>query len=71
MADTQALRDIPAVHQVLQQYGPIKKSKPGTNLDEVYSRTLNGIPFDPQPMPVEVPKQSLAAAYNPSNSLLK
>ena len=61
----------PGIHRILKQYGPIKKPKPGTNLEEVYSRTLNGIPFDPQPMPVEVPKQSIAAAYNPSNSLLR
>jgi hypothetical protein len=61
----------PGVHRLMQQYGPLKKAKPGTNLEEVYSRTLAGIPFDPQPMPVEVPKQSIAAAYNPSNSLLR
>jgi hypothetical protein len=30
-----------------------------------------GLPFDPQPLPVEVPRQSLGAAYNPSNSLLR
>jgi hypothetical protein len=61
----------PAVHRIMQQYGPIRETKPGTNYDEVFARTLAGIAFDPQPMPVEVPKQSIAAAYNSSNSLLR
>lgn len=61
----------PGVHRVMKQYGPVRKTKAGTNLDEVYSRTLEGIPFDPQPMPVEVPKQSIAATYDPANSPLR
>lgn len=61
----------PAIHQIMRQYGPIEKTRPGTNVAELYARTLNGIPFDPQPLPVEVPKQSIAAAYNADNSLLR
>lgn len=61
----------PGVHRLMKEYGPVQKTKPGTNVNEVYARALNGIAFDPQPMPVEVPRQSLAAAYNPSNSLLR
>ncbi len=58
----------PAIHRIMETYGPIKQLKPGTNLEEVYARVLNGLRFDPQPVPVEVPKQSVAAAYNRSNS---
>jgi len=58
----------PAIHRIMEAYGPIKQQKPGTNVEEVYARVLNGLRFDPQPIPVEVPRQSVAAAYNRSNS---
>ncbi|HZN32757.1 MAG TPA: hypothetical protein VFB80_03030 [Pirellulaceae bacterium] len=58
----------PAIHRIMEAYGPIKQLKPGTNMEEVYARVQNGLRFDPQPLPVEVPKQSIAAAYNPENS---
>ena len=45
--------------------------KPGTNVAQLYARTLDGIAFDPQPRPVEVPKQSIASTYSPDNSLLR
>jgi hypothetical protein len=61
----------PAVHRVMQEYGPVEKAKPGTNQVELYARVLNGIRIDPQPVPVEVPRQSIATAYNATNSLLK
>lgn len=64
----------PAVHRIMEAYGPVKQAKPGTNVEEVFARVVtvdNGkmsLRFDPQPLPVEVPKQSIAAAYNPQNS---
>ena len=61
----------PAIHRIMQEYGPIHQPKPGTGVMEVLARTLNGLPFDPQPLPVEVPKQSIAAAYNPTKSLYR
>jgi hypothetical protein len=61
----------PAVHRIMEDYGPIKEVNPRTRQTELLARTLNGIRFDPQPMPVEVPKESIAAAYNSSNSLLR
>ena len=61
----------PAVHQIMQQYGPIEQMNPRTRQIELLARTMNGIRFDPQPMPVEVPKQSIATAYNATNSLLR
>jgi hypothetical protein len=54
----------PAVHRIMKEYGPIERPKPGTDEVELYARTLKGIRFDPQPLPVEVPRQSIATAYN-------
>jgi hypothetical protein len=63
----------PAVHKIMQDYGPIEQPKPGTNQVELYARVdkRSGIRLDPQPVPVEVPRQSIATAYNATNSLLK
>jgi hypothetical protein len=61
----------PAIHRIMQEYGPVEQPKPGTNQVELYARMINGIRIDPQPIPVEVPHQSIATAYNASNSLLR
>jgi hypothetical protein len=61
----------PAVHKIMRDYGPVEKAKPGTNEVELYARVISGIRIDPQPIPVEVPRQSIATAYNATNSLLK
>jgi hypothetical protein len=61
----------PAIHRIMQEYGPVEKAKPGTNQVELYARLINGIRLDPQAVPVEVPRQSIATAYNATNSLLK
>jgi hypothetical protein len=61
----------PAVHKIMQQYGPVEQAKPGTNQIEMYARMIEGIRLDPQATPVEVPRQSIATAYNATNSLLR
>jgi hypothetical protein len=61
----------PGVYRIMQEYGPIREALPGTNVAGLHARSLNGIPFDPQPVPVEVPRESVAAAYNRSNSSLR
>jgi hypothetical protein len=61
----------PAVHRIMEDYGPVEQPKPGTNQMELYARVINGIRLDPQPLPVEVPRQSIATAYNATNSLLR
>jgi hypothetical protein len=65
----------PAVHRLMEEYGPIEKLNPRTRQIELLARTLKvgdqNLRFDPQPMPVEVPKQSIAAAYNATTSLLR
>jgi len=63
----------PMVHKIMKDYGPIEQGKAGTNQIELYARVEKScnIRFDPQPMPVKVPRQSLAAAYNATNSLFR
>lgn len=61
----------PGVHRIMQDYGPVEQPKPGTNQLELYARVINGIRLDPQPIPVKVPKQSIATAYNATNSLFR
>lgn len=57
----------PAVHRLMQEYGPQKQPLPGQASVGLVPRSLNGIPFDIQPVPVQVPRTSIAAAYRPSN----
>lgn len=59
----------PAIYKVIQSYGPEKKAIPGQMQTALEPRMLDNLPFDVQPMPVEVPKRSIAAAY--SRSLLE
>jgi len=61
----------PAIHQIMESYGPVEQAKPGTNQIELYARVISGIRIDPQPVPVKVPRESIATAYNATNSLLK
>ena len=61
----------PAIHKIMKDFGPIEKAKPGTNEVELYARVISGIRIDPQPIPVEVPRQSIAANYNATNSLFQ
>ncbi|MEX2025924.1 MAG: hypothetical protein WEH44_01465 [Pirellulaceae bacterium] len=55
----------PAIHRLMQQYGPetIQDPKLGPGQLGVRPRSLEGIPFDVQPLPVMVPKQSVAARF--------
>jgi hypothetical protein len=65
----------PAIHQIMQNFGPVKRSLPGSNEAGLQARLEKvegfpgGIPFDAQPWPVKVPRQSVAAAYNQSQLL--
>jgi hypothetical protein len=61
----------PAIHRIMEDYGPVEQAKSGTNQKELYARVISGIRIDPQPVPVEVPRQSIAASYNATNSLLQ
>lgn len=61
----------PEIHRLMQQFGARRESLPGQAEVGLAPRSLNGIPFDVQPIPVEVPKTSVAAAYAPSNRLFR
>jgi hypothetical protein len=52
----------PGVLQIMQAYGAEKQSLGGSS-QAVRPRTLEGIRFDVQPIPVRVPKTSLASTY--------
>jgi hypothetical protein len=60
----------PAMHRIMEQYGPIETTLANGTIG-LSARLLEGIAFDPQPWPVQVPRQSAAAAYNQSQSLLR
>jgi hypothetical protein len=49
----------PKIKAIIDQFKPAQNT-PGV----VSARTLVGIPFDPQPIPVHIPKRSVAAALN-------
>jgi hypothetical protein len=61
----------PAVHRLMQEYGPRQQTLPGQAGLGLVPRSLNGISFDIQPVPVEVPRSSIAAAYRPGNLLFR
>lgn len=54
----------PAIHRLMQEYGPEKVQDPKLKTGQLglRPRSLEGIPFDVQPLPVVVPKQSVAAS---------
>jgi hypothetical protein len=60
----------PAMHRIMEQYGPIETTLPNGTIG-LQARLLAGIAFDAQPWPVQVPRQSAAAAYNQSQSLFR
>lgn len=53
----------PQIYQIMQRYGAEQKSLPGQAVVGLSPRTLKGISFDVQPVPVEVPRISIAANY--------
>jgi hypothetical protein len=61
----------PRIHQIMQAYAAKRQQLPGMTSLGLVPRTLNGVPFDVQPMPVEVPRASIATAYAPSNGLFR
>ncbi len=53
----------PGIHRLMETYGPVKKFVPGQSQAYLQPRFLQDIPFDAQPLPVIVPKQSIANDY--------
>jgi hypothetical protein len=52
----------PKIHAIMKTFGSDQQSAFGPG-GGIKTKTLLGIPFDPQPIPVEVPKKSISSAY--------
>lgn len=62
----------PRIHRIMQSYGATRQQLRGrADVGLVPKSLIAGIPFDVQPMPVEVPRVSVATAYAPSNGLFR
>jgi hypothetical protein len=52
----------PEIHQIMKRFGAETTTLPGQETPVTPLKTLVGIPFDIQPIPVEVPKRSISVA---------
>ena len=57
------LRPHPEVQQVIQSLGGTQRKLAGFAGPTFVSRTIAGVPLDLQPVPIEVPRASIASAY--------
>lgn len=53
----------PAIHTVMRTFGAETKLEPGKSPQVGQAKKLAGIPFDTQPMPVEVPRRMISSDY--------
>jgi hypothetical protein len=53
----------PAIHRLMETYGPQKSFIPGQAQAFLQPKMIEGIPCDAQPLPVIVPRQSIANDY--------
>lgn len=53
----------PAVHRIMQQYGAQPLNVPGQPAGRLMPKTVAGVMLDIQPIPVAVPKRSVASDY--------
>lgn len=53
----------PAIHRLMETYGPQKSFVPGQAQAFLQPKMIEGIPCDAQPLPVIVPRQSIANDY--------
>lgn len=61
----------PAVHQVMKDWGPVETRIPGQASLALAPRIEAGIALDTQPLPIEVPRESIGAAYNQTKSIFR
>ncbi|MBI3839015.1 MAG: hypothetical protein HY288_13935 [Planctomycetia bacterium] len=54
----------PAVHTIMRTFGAETKVEPGKTTQVGKPKKLSGIPFDVQPVPVEVPRRSISSDYS-------
>jgi hypothetical protein len=53
----------PEVHKIMKTFGAEATTLPGQSVPVTPLKTLVGIPFDIQPIPVQVPKRSFSMAF--------
>ncbi len=53
----------PAIHTIMRTFGAEAKMEPGKPPQVGQAKKLVGIPFDVQPMPVEVPRRMISSDY--------
>jgi hypothetical protein len=53
----------PKMYRIVQQYRASQTPLAGNRVMGMQPRTLSGIPFDVQPLPIPVPRRSIAADY--------
>ncbi len=56
----------PAVLALMKQYGVDTKVEPGKTVQVGKQKTVSGVPFDIQPLPIEVPRHNLSNVYSRS-----
>jgi hypothetical protein len=61
----------PAVYDIMKRLGPQEARLPGQATLGLAPRVVAGIPLDSQPLPVEVPRESIAAAYNQTKTMYR
>ena len=54
----------PALHEVMKKYSPVEKRLPGQTGLALVPVMVGNIVLDSQPLPIEVPRESIATAYN-------
>jgi hypothetical protein len=60
----------PPVYQIMQTYGGQECMLPG-QAKSMRPKDLDGIPFDLQPIPVQVPRRSIGSDYAAGNHQLR
>lgn len=58
----------PEIDAVIKEFGPREQRIPGFATPRLVPQTIDGITLDTQPIPMEVPRASVGAAYARSNS---
>ena len=59
------------IQRLAQEFGAQQATAPGQGVVGLVPRSLKGICYDVQPVPIEVPRKSVAAAYAPNNRLFR
>ena len=54
----------PAIHAIMRRFGVETKVEPGKPAEIGKPKKLIGIPFDVQPLPVEVPRMTISGTYD-------